>query len=83
MGQRPWRVGKKVNEGQTLIYSILDEFYTWRIDLWLPRRSGDVRGMDWKFEISRCELMYVGWINSKILPYSTGNYIQHETTSRN
>ena len=80
MGQRPWRVGKKVNEGQTLIESTLDEFCT---DLWLPRESGDARGMDWKFGISRRELMCVGWINSKMLAYTTGNYIQHETTSRN
>ena len=34
-------------------------------------------GMDWEFGISRCQLVYIGWINNKVLPYSTGNYIQH------
>jgi len=29
---------------------------------------------DWELRISRCKLLlYTGWINSKILLYSTGN----------
>ena len=51
--------------------------------MWLPSGGGDARGRDWKFGISRRELMYVGRIKSKILPYSTGNYIQHETAEIN
>ena len=31
-------------------------------------------GMDWEFGISRCKLLYIGWINSKVLLYSTGIY---------
>ena len=34
-------------------------------------------GKDWEFRISRCKLLYIGWINSKVLLYSTGNYIQY------
>ena len=34
-------------------------------------------GMDWEFGISRCKLLYIGWINSKVLLYSTGNYVQY------
>ena len=34
-------------------------------------------GMDWEFEISRCKLVYIEWINNNILLYSTGNYIQY------
>ena len=34
-------------------------------------------GKDWNFGISRCKLMYIGWINNKDLLYSTGNYIQY------
>ena len=34
-------------------------------------------GKDWGFGISRCELLYIGWINNKILLYSTGNYIHY------
>ena len=30
--------------------------------------------MDWEFGISRCKVLYTGWINNKV--YSTGNYIQ-------
>ena len=32
-------------------------------------------GKDWEFGISRCKLLYIGWINNKVLLYSTGNYI--------
>ena len=32
-------------------------------------------GMEWEFGISRGKLLYVGWINNKVLLYSTGNYI--------
>jgi len=31
----------------------------------------------WEFEISRCKLLYIGWINNKVLVWSTGNYIQY------
>ena len=31
--------------------------------------------VDWEFGISRCKLLYAEWINSKVLPYSTRNYI--------
>ena len=34
-------------------------------------------GLDWEFGISRCKLLYVEWINSKILLYRTGNYTQY------
>ena len=34
-------------------------------------------GKDWELGISRCELLYIGWINNKVLLYSTGNYIQY------
>ena len=30
-------------------------------------------GKDYGFGISRCKLLYIGWINSEVL-YSTGNY---------
>ena len=32
--------------------------------------------MDGEFGVSRCKLLYIEWINEKILLYSTGNYIQ-------
>ena len=39
--------------------------------------GGGRREMDWEFEVSRCKLSYIGWINNKILLYSTGNCIQY------
>ena len=42
--------------------------------MWLPRGGGG--GIDWEFGISRCKLVYIGWIN-KVLLDSIGNYIQY------
>ncbi len=33
--------------------------------------------MDWEFGISRCKLLYIGWVNNKDLLYSTGNATQY------
>ena len=41
------------------------------------------RGLDWESGISRCKLVYIGWINNKVLKYSTGNYTQYPDVSRN
>ena len=38
---------------------------------------------DWEFGISRCKLLYVGWINNKVLLFSTGNHIQYPVISHN
>ena len=43
-----------------------------------------VRGrMDWEFGMSRCKLLYIEWINNKVLLYSTGNYIQYPVINHN
>ena len=34
-------------------------------------------GKDWEFGVSRYKLLYIEWINNKVLLYSTGNYIQY------
>ena len=39
------------------------------------KAEGLGEGKDWKFRINRCKLLHLGWINSKILLWSTGNYI--------
>ena len=41
------------------------------------------RGTDWEFGISRCKLLYIGWINNKVLLYSAGNYIQYLVINHN
>ena len=32
---------------------------------------------DLEFGISRCQLLYIEWIDNKVLLYSTGNYIHY------
>ena len=39
--------------------------------------------MGWELGISRCKLLYVGWINNKVLLCSTGNYIQYPVINYN
>ena len=48
---------------------------------WLPRLRD--RGKDWEFRISRCKLLYIGWINNNVLLYSTENYIQYPVINHN
>ena len=38
--------------------------------------------MAWEFGISRCRLLYKGWINKALL-CSTGNYIQYPVIKHN
>ena len=40
-------------------------------------------GMDWEAGISRCKLLYIEWINNKVLLYRTGNYIQYPVINQN
>ena len=41
------------------------------------QRGGVLGGMDWEFGVSRCKLLYIEWINNKVLMYSTGKCIQY------
>jgi len=54
-----------------------------RADLWLPSGRPGGRGMGWKFWINSCKLLYIEWINNKVLLCSTGNYIQYPFISHN
>ena len=40
-------------------------------------------GMEWEFGISRCKLLRIGWINSRVPRHSTGNYIQYPVMNHN
>ena len=40
-------------------------------------------GMECKFGISRYKLLYIEWINNKVLLYSTGNCIQYPVINHN
>ena len=39
--------------------------------------------MNWEFGTSRCQLLFIGWINYKFLKYSTENYIQYLMINHN
>ena len=39
------------------------------------QEGGGGSGMDWEFGVSRYKLLYLEWINFKVLLHSTGNYI--------
>ena len=48
------------------------------------RGRGEGRGgMNWGFGISRCKLLYIEWINNKVLLNSTGDYIQYPVINHN
>ena len=49
----------------------------------LPKGRGGGGGKDKEFGISRCKLVCIGRINSKVLLYSTGNYIQYIVINHN
>jgi len=40
-------------------------------------------GLDWECGTSRCKLLYIAWLNSKVLWYSIGNYIQYSVINHN
>ena len=46
-------------------------------------REGVGGRMEWDIGVSRCKLLYIGWINNKVLLYSTENYIQYATIKHN
>ena len=45
--------------------------------------GGGGGGIKWEVGVSRRKLIYIGWINNKVLLYSTGNYIQYPMISHN
>ena len=39
--------------------------------------------MEWEVGVSRYKLLYIEWINNKVLLYSTENYIQYPMINHN
>ena len=73
-----WNLKYETNEP---IYEIESE--TQRTGWWLPKRRGCEGGMEWKFGINRCKLLYRGWLSNKVLLCSTGKYIQYPVINHN
>ena len=42
----------------------------------VAKGEGGGGGTEWEFGVSRFTLLYIEWINNKVLLYSTENYIQ-------
>ena len=40
-------------------------------------------GMEWEVGVSRCKLLFIEWINNKVLLYSTGNCTQYPVINPN
>ena len=49
----------------------------------VAKEEGIGGGMDWEFGVSRYKLLYIEWINNKVLLLSTGNYIQYPVINHN
>ena len=45
--------------------------------------AGGRGGKDWESGISRGKLLYIGWINNKVILYSTGNCTHYSVTNHN
>ena len=64
-----------------LIYDTKNRLTDIEDRLVVAKEEGGGGGVE--FGISRCKLLYVEWINNKILLYSTGNYIQYPVINHN
>ena len=49
----------------------------------VAKGEGAGAGMEWEVGVSRCELLYIEWINNKGLLYSTGNYMHYPMINHN
>ena len=39
--------------------------------------------MNWELEVGKFKLLYLEWINNKILMHSTGNYTEYPVVNHN
>ena len=61
----------------TLKYDTDEPIYKTETDPWIERTCGCQGGGDWGYLAKVNKLLYIKWINNKVLLYSTGNYIQY------
>ena len=54
---------------------------TQRTDM-LAKGEGVRGGVEWEVRVSRYKLLYMEWINNKVLLYSTENYVQYPLINR-
>ena len=51
--------------------------------LLVAKGEGVGGGMEWEVGVSRCKLLYIEWINSKVLLYGRENYTQYPIINHN
>ena len=73
----PWNLKYDMNEH---IYKTETDSQTQETDLRLAGWGG---AMGRESGVSRCRLLYIEWINNKVLLYSRGNYIQNLVINHN
>ena len=66
-----------------LIYETETDSQTQKASLGLPKGKEAEVGINQEFGISRYKVLYIKYINNKVLQYSTGNYIQHSVINHN
>ena len=62
-----------------IVLDQLDHLFPFVLCLFLRVFVKQGAGKDWKFEIIRCKLLCLEWINNKVWLYSSGNCIQYPT----
>ena len=49
----------------------------------VAKGQGAGGGMEWEVGVSRCKLLYMEWVNNKVLLYSTESCIQYPMINHN
>ena len=49
----------------------------------VAKGEGVEGGLEWEGGVSRGQLVYMEWVNNKVLLYSTGKYIQYPVINHN
>ena len=88
----------EVTQTNIIWYHLYVESKIWHkwIYLWNRNRLTDIENrlvvakgervggvMAWEIGVSRCKLLYIDWINNKVLLYSTENHIQYPMINHN
>ena len=70
-------------------YDTNESIYETETESWIENRLAVAKGEDFgggvecEVGVSRCKLLYMEWINNKVLLYSTEDYIQYPMMNHN
>ena len=77
--QNFWGKAKSVLNGKFMALNT----YLKKYGLVVAKGERAGRGMKLEVGVSRCKVLYIEWINNKVLLYSTENYIQYPMINHN